>query len=79
MLSGDEPQNAAQRSDVLNAIYCPIHWEEQVRTFYEDVTTQLVEAKSERLRGNLFQLDAVREYVWEDAVLLEIRRLTWPV
>jgi hypothetical protein len=79
MLSGDGPQEAVQKSDVLNAVYCPIHWEDQVRTFYEDVTTQLVEAKSERLRGNLFQLDAVREYVWHDKVLLEIQRLTWPV
>ena len=68
MLSGDGRLEAVQRTDVLNAVYCPIHWEDQVRTFYEDVTTQLVEAKSERLRGNLFQLDAVREYVWDDKV-----------
>lgn len=63
MLSGDGPQEAVQKSDVLNAVYCPIHWEDQVRKFYEDLTTQLVETKSERLRGDFFQLDAVREYV----------------
>lgn len=63
MLSGDGPQEAAQKSEVLNAVFCPIHWEDEVRKFYEDLTTQLVETKSERLRGDLFQLDAVREYV----------------
>jgi hypothetical protein len=79
MLSGDGPQEAVQKSDVLNAFYCPIHWEDQVRTFYEDLTTQLVETKSERLRGNLFQLDAVREYVGHHNVRLEIGPLTSPV
>jgi hypothetical protein len=63
MLSGDGPQEATQKSEVLNAVFCPIHWEDEVRKFYEDLTTQLVETKSERLRGDLFQLDAVREYV----------------
>lgn len=63
MLSGDGPQEAVQKSEVLNAMYCPVHWEDQVRKFYEDLTTQLVETKSERLRDNWFQLDAVREYV----------------
>lgn len=61
MLSGDGPQEAVQKMEVLNAVYCPINWEAEVQKFYEDLTTQLVETKSQRLRGEWFQLDAVRE------------------
>jgi hypothetical protein len=63
MLSGDGPQEAAQKSEILNATFCPVRWEEEVRKFYEDLTTQLVETKSKRLRDDWFQLDAVQEYV----------------
>jgi hypothetical protein len=63
MLSGDGPEEAVQKSEILNAMYCPVHWEEEVRKFYEDLTTQLVETKSKRLRDDRFQLDAVNEYV----------------
>lgn len=63
MLSGDGPEEGVQKSEVLNAVYCPVSWEAEVQKFYEDLTTQLVESKSERLRGDWFQLDAVREYV----------------
>ena len=61
MLSGDGPEEAVQKSEVLNAVYCPVHWEAEVQKFYEDLTTQLVQTKSEILRGGLFQLDPVRE------------------
>lgn len=69
MLSGDGPQEAVQKSEILNAMFCPVHWEEEVRKFYEDLTTQLVETKSKRLRGDWFQLDAVQEYVSHSNIL----------
>jgi len=61
MLSGDGPQEAVQKSEVDKAVYCPVKWEDEVRLFYEDITTQFVQTSSERLCGNRFQLDAVRE------------------
>ena len=61
MLSGDTAANATQRKDVQNAMYCPVNGMEQIRTFYEDLTTQLVVARSERLRGEWYQLDACRD------------------
>lgn len=61
MLSGDKPSNTAQRKDVQNALYCPVNGLKQVQTFYEDLTTQLVVARSERLRGEWYQLDACRD------------------
>ncbi|EXJ92051.1 hypothetical protein A1O3_00601 [Capronia epimyces CBS 606.96] len=61
MLSGDSVANATQRREVEHALYCPVNGLEQVRQFYEDVTTQLVVARSERLRGEWYQLDACRD------------------
>ncbi|KIW99798.1 uncharacterized protein Z518_10726 [Rhinocladiella mackenziei CBS 650.93] len=61
MLSGDSVANATQRIDVHNAMYCPANGLNQVQTFYEDLTTQLVVARSERLRGEWYQLDACRD------------------
>lgn len=61
MLSGDSAANATQRGEVDRAMYCPVNWEQQVQKFYEDLTTQLVFARSERLRGEWFQLDACRD------------------
>jgi hypothetical protein len=61
MLSGDGPEEAVQKREVLKAVYCPVHWEEEVRKFYEDLTTQLVDIHSEILRDDCFQLDAVKE------------------
>ncbi len=58
MLSGDSKANAVQRKEVQNAMYCPVNGLAQVQKFYEDVTTQLVVARSERLRGEWYQLDA---------------------
>ncbi|EXJ93786.1 hypothetical protein A1O1_02179 [Capronia coronata CBS 617.96] len=61
MLSGDSEANAAQRKEVQHAMYCPVNGLEQVQKFYEDLTTQLVVARSERLRGEWYQLDACRD------------------
>ena len=61
MLSGDSVANAMQRKEVQNAMYCPVNGLAQVQTFYEDLTTQLVVARSERLRGEWYQLDACRD------------------
>ncbi|KAJ9612991.1 hypothetical protein H2200_002932 [Cladophialophora chaetospira] len=58
MLSGDKPSNTLQRKEIQNAMYCPVNGLAQVQRFYEDVTTQLVVARSERLRGEWYQLDA---------------------
>ena len=61
MLSGDGPQEAAQKKEVWSEVYCPVRWDEEVGKFYEDLTTQLVDISSEKLHGDLFQLDAIRE------------------
>lgn len=61
MLSGDTAANAAQRKQVQNDLYCPVNGLAQVQKFYEDLTTQLVVARSERLRGEWYQLDACRD------------------
>jgi hypothetical protein len=61
MLSGDAPANTAQRKEIQNDMYCPVNGLAQVQRFYEDLTTQLVVARSERLRGEWYQLDACRD------------------
>jgi len=61
MLSGDGPKEAVQHTEVMNAIYCPVNGLDQVRIFYEDLTTQLVQINSQRLRDDWFQLDACRD------------------
>ncbi|KAK5077874.1 hypothetical protein LTR64_003725 [Lithohypha guttulata] len=61
MLSGDKPANAEQREHVHRALYCPVNWQREIRKFYEALTTQLVEIKSEKLRGKWYQLDACRD------------------
>lgn len=61
MLSGDAPSNMVQHKEVEDAIYCPVNGLDQIRQFYEDLTTQLVEIRSQTLRDDVFQLDAVRE------------------
>ncbi|KIW81777.1 hypothetical protein Z517_04803 [Fonsecaea pedrosoi CBS 271.37] len=61
MLSGDSAANATQRKEVEKALYCPVNGLAQVQKFYEDLTTQLVVARSERLRGEWYQLDACRD------------------
>lgn len=61
MLSGDKPANAEQKAQIHNALYCPVNWQGQIRRFYEAVTTQLIEIKSEKLRGKWYQVDACRD------------------
>ncbi|KAK5938503.1 hypothetical protein PMZ80_009474 [Knufia obscura] len=61
MLSGDKPANAQQRAEINNALFCPVGWKNEIRKFYEALTTQLVEIKSEKLRGKWYQLDACRD------------------
>lgn len=61
MLSGDKPANAEQRAQIHHAMYCPVNWQNEIRKFYEALTTQLVEIKSEKLRGRWYQLDACRD------------------
>ena len=61
MLSGDGPEEAVQKAEVLNAVYCPRNWEKEIQTFYEDLTTQLVTMQSSLLYSSAYQLDAVRD------------------
>ncbi|EXJ55141.1 hypothetical protein A1O7_08066 [Cladophialophora yegresii CBS 114405] len=61
MLSGDSEANATQRKETQSAMNCPVNGLAQVQKFYEDLTTQLVVARSERLRGEWYQLDACRD------------------
>ena len=60
MLSGDKPANAEQKKFVGNAIYSPHQGLEEVRQFYESLTTSLVHQKSHKL-GESYQLDFVKE------------------
>lgn len=60
MLSGDKPANAQQKSFVRNAVYGPQEGLDEVRQFYERITTDLVHQQSHKLRQQ-YQLDAVRE------------------
>lgn len=61
MLSGDKPANAEQKAEIHQALFCPVNWEGEIRKFYEALTTQLIEIKSEKLRGKWYQLDACRD------------------
>ena len=61
MLSGDTPADAEQHEAVVNAVYCPAGGPDEIRKFYEALTTQLIEVGSETLREGWYQLDAVRD------------------
>ena len=60
MLSGDAPANAEQKKFVGQAVYAPQHGLEEVRQFYEALTTNLVQRESYRF-GETYILDAVKE------------------
>ena len=60
MLSGDTPANAKQKKFVAQAVYEPQHGLDEIRQFYETLTTNLVHRESNRF-GTTYQLDAVRE------------------
>lgn len=59
MLSGDRPPNAASRKMVGNALYRD-KWREEVKTFYEDITLQLLRKKSYKVAG-VSQVDIARD------------------
>lgn len=61
MLSGDKPANAEQKAEIHQALYCPVNWKKEIRRFYEALTTQLIEIKSDKLRDQWYQLDACRD------------------
>ena len=61
MLGVDTAEGAVQHSEVDHAIYCPVNGLDEIRQFYEALTMQLVESRSESLRGEWYQLDAVRD------------------
>lgn len=61
MLSGDKPSNTEQRNEVQEAMYRPEDTLEQVRTFYETVTEDLIRKNKKKL-GNSYQIDIVKEY-----------------
>ena len=61
MLSGDGPREAVQKTFTWDAMYCPVNGLDEVRQFYEDLITQLVEIRSHRIRDEWYQLDAVRD------------------
>lgn len=79
MLGVDDAAGAVQKYDVTNAIYCPVNGLEEVRQFYEDLTTQLVETRSERLRGDWFQLDAVRDVLNPSHAIFVARMFHMPL
>lgn len=60
MLSGDSPANAEQKVFVKNAVYSPQHGLDEIRRFYEEITTKLIHENSRTL-GHFNQLDVVRE------------------
>lgn len=79
MLGVDTNAGAVQKSEVTNAIYCPVDGLDEVRLFYEDLTTQLVESRSERLRGEWYQLDAVRDVLNPSHAIFVARMFHMPL
>lgn len=60
MLSGDSPANALQKESVKDAVYGPQHGLEEIREYYENITTRLILKNSHKL-GDFYQLDVVKE------------------
>jgi hypothetical protein len=60
MLSGDEPWNANQKKICYHALYDPVKGLDQIRDFYDTVTTDLITTKSIKLRDR-YQIDLVRD------------------
>lgn len=59
MLSGDRPPNAQSRKMIGNALYRD-KWKSEVRSFYEEITLQLLKSKSYKIAG-VNQVDIVRD------------------
>lgn len=62
MLSGDSIADANQRLFVDKCLYTPKDALDEVRRFYEDATSSLLQKYSRKL-GPYYQVDVVREYV----------------
>jgi len=60
-LSGDMPANAKQRKEINAALYKPKDTLEQVRKFYETVTTDLIHKNKRKLGTQTYQIDIVKE------------------
>lgn len=59
MLAGDSPVNARSREILSPALYCTA-WDREVRTFYENITVELLHNKSYQIAG-VNQVDIVRD------------------
>ena len=59
MLSGDAPDNAKSRHVIGSALYHD-KWEHEVKSFYENITLQLLREKSSQISGTN-QVDIVRD------------------
>lgn len=60
MLSGDKPANAKQRNEIQDTMYRQNDTLEEVREFYETITTDLIR-KSRRKLGQGYQIDIVKD------------------
>jgi hypothetical protein len=60
MVSGDKPWSAKQKQICMHALYDPIQGLNQIRDFYDTVTTNLIKTKSIKLRDR-YQIDLVRD------------------
>ncbi|KAH8668546.1 heme peroxidase [Xylariales sp. PMI_506] len=60
MLSGDKPWDTAQKSLCMHALYDPTTGLDQIRNFYNTVTTELIRKKSVKMR-DYYQIDAIRD------------------
>jgi linoleate 8R-lipoxygenase / 9,12-octadecadienoate 8-hydroperoxide 8R-isomerase len=59
MLAGDGPENMKSRELMESALYCP-KWTEEIKSFYEQITTQLLKEKAYQVAGAQ-QIDVVRD------------------
>ena len=79
MLGVDTDAGTVQRSEVAHAIDCPVNGLEQVRLFYEELTTELIETRSDKLRGEWYQLDAVRDVLNPSHAIFVARMFHMPL
>jgi hypothetical protein len=59
-LAGDEPANTESRLHLQNVMF-PSNWEEEIWTFYTDVTTHLVDNYSVPIGNGLREVDVIRD------------------
>lgn len=55
------PANAKQRDEINSALYKPQDALEEVRKFYETVTTDLIQKNKRKLGAYAYQIDVVKE------------------